>query len=45
VAKIDVDANPPLAGFDSIAKRIMSGLPVIPAPNQHQIGVQVQQVG
>lgn len=42
---IDVDANPPLAGFDSIAKRIMSGLPVIPAPNQHQIGVQVQQVG
>lgn len=42
---IDVDANLPASGFDRTAKRIMSAVPVIPAPNQHQIGVSVRQIG
>jgi phage tail sheath gpL-like len=40
----DVDANPVQSGFDSTAKRIMSAVPVIPAANQHQIGVSVRNV-
>ena len=39
-----VDQNPVVSGFDSTAKRIMSAVPVIPASNQHQIGVSVRQV-
>ncbi len=39
-----VDANPIAAGWDNTAKRIMSAVPVIPASNQHQIGVSVRQL-
>jgi phage tail sheath gpL-like len=42
---IEVDDNPPASGFDAVAKRIMSSVPTIPAPNQHQAGVSVRQVG
>jgi phage tail sheath gpL-like len=41
---IDVDLNKPASGYDKFAKRIMSVVPVIPAPRNHQIGVSVQQL-
>ena len=41
---INVDFNKPSSGYDPIAKRIMSAVPVEPAPNNHQIGVSVRQV-
>lgn len=37
-----VDDNKPNSGYDPVAKRIMSAIPVVPAPNQHQIGVSVR---
>lgn len=41
---IDVDTNKPTSGYDPVAKRIMSIIPVVPAPNTHQIGVSVRNV-
>ena len=40
----DVDANPVVAEFDSVARRIMSAVNVVPAPQNHSIGVSVRQV-
>jgi phage tail sheath gpL-like len=37
-------ANPPISQFDPISKRIMSSIQVVPAANQHQIGVKVVNV-
>lgn len=39
---IDVDNNKPYSGYDPVAKRIMSVIPVVPAPVNHQIGVSVR---
>jgi len=41
---IDVDLNPPASTYDTVAKRIMSAIPVVPSPKQHQIGVSVLQL-
>jgi phage tail sheath gpL-like len=41
---VDVDDNPVVSGYDPIAKRIMSLVPVKVAPNDEQIGVSVRQV-
>lgn len=41
---IDVDSNKPTSGYDPVAKRIMSIVPVVPAPNTHQVGVSVRNV-
>jgi hypothetical protein len=41
---IDVDNNLPVSQYNSTAKRIMSIVPVVPAPTQHQIGVSIRQV-
>lgn len=41
---IDVDNRRPVSFYDKTAKRIMSAVPVEPAPNQHSIGVSVRQV-
>jgi phage tail sheath gpL-like len=41
----DVALNPVVSEYNATAKRIMSIVPVIPAANQHQIGVSVRQVG
>lgn len=41
---IDVDNNKPSSYWDPVAKRIMSIIPVVPAPNTHQIGCSVRQV-
>lgn len=40
----DVDDNLPTSNFDPISRRIMSAIPVVPAANQHQIGVSVRNV-
>jgi phage tail sheath gpL-like len=40
---IDVDDHLPYSEYNSAARRIMSVCPVVPAPNQHQIGVSVRQ--
>lgn len=40
---IDVDAHPPVAKFDRVAKRIMSACPVVPTPKNEQVGVRVLQ--
>jgi len=40
---IDVETNPVIAEYNRAAKRIMAVVPVVPAPNQHQIGVSVRQ--
>lgn len=39
----DVDSNLPVSEYDSGAKRIMSAVPVVVRPIQHQIGVSVRQ--
>lgn len=41
---IDVDQNLPTSGYDPVARRIMTLLPVVVAPTQHQIGVSIRQV-
>jgi phage tail sheath gpL-like len=41
---IDVESNKPASGYDKTANRIMSVVPVKPAPRNHQIGVSVQQL-
>jgi phage tail sheath gpL-like len=41
---IDVDLNLPSSGWDKNAKRIMSRCPVVPAYNNAQVGVSVQQL-
>lgn len=40
-----VDANPPVTEYNATAKRLMSIVPVVACPNQHQIGVSVRGVG
>lgn len=39
----DVEDNPVVSGFDSVAQRIMSAVTVNVAANEHQIGVSVSQ--
>lgn len=41
---INVSENLPISSFDSVADRIMCAVPVVPAPNQHQIGISVRQL-
>lgn len=41
----DVSDNLPVSEFNATAKRIMSIVPVVPAANNHQIGVSVRGVG
>lgn len=41
---IDVDNNLPTTVYDPIAKRLVSVIPVVPAPPNHQLGVSVRQV-
>jgi phage tail sheath gpL-like len=41
---INVESNPPIATYDSVAKRIMSIIPVETAPGNHQIGVSVREI-
>lgn len=41
---IDVGLNPPQSGFDSIAKRIVSVIPVKVTPGNHQFGISVRQL-
>lgn len=41
---INVDTNKPTTVYDPIAKRLMSVIPVVPAPPNHQLGVSVRQV-
>lgn len=40
---MDVDSNPAQAEWDAGAKRIMSALPVVVRPHNHQIGISVRQ--
>ena len=40
----DVDDNLPVSTYDSVAKRIMSAVNVVPAAQHHSIGVSVRQV-
>ncbi len=39
-----VELNPPFSQFDAVAGRIMSAVPVIPLPLNHQTGVSVRQL-
>jgi phage tail sheath gpL-like len=39
-----VDFNLPTTVYDPIAKRLVSVIPVVPAPPNHQLGVSVRQV-
>lgn len=39
----DVESHLPVSTFDKVAKRIMSAVTVVPAANNHQIGVSVRQ--
>lgn len=41
---INVDTNKPTTVYDPVAKRLMSVIPVVPAPPNHQLGVSVRQV-
>lgn len=41
---IEVDFNKPTTVYDPIAKRLVSVIPVVPAPPNHQLGVSVRQV-
>jgi hypothetical protein len=41
----DVATNPPVSEFNSVAHRIMSIVPVVPAYGNHQVGVSVRQTG
>ncbi len=41
----DVELNPPVSEYDPVAKRIMSLVPAIATPLNHQTGVSVRQVG
>lgn len=40
---INVSANLPQSNYDAAGKRIMQACPVVPAPNQHAIGISVRQ--
>lgn len=39
-----VDSNLPTTVYDPLAKRLVSVIPVVPAPPNHQLGVSVRQV-
>jgi len=41
---IDVDLNLPSSGWDPVAKRPMSLIPIVPSPRNHQIGVSLRQM-
>lgn len=41
---INVDGNKPTSVYDPIAKRLISIIPVVPAPPNHQLGISVRQV-
>ena len=40
---MDVDSNLPAAEYNVAAKRIMTAIPVVVRPHQHQIGISVRQ--
>jgi len=40
---IDYEANPCVAVYDPVAKRIMCIIPVITAPGQHQLGASIRE--
>jgi hypothetical protein len=42
---INVDNNKPASAYDAIGKRIMTAVPVVPAPNTHQVGISIRQQG
>lgn len=42
---INVSANLPTSEYNPVAKRIMSAIPVVVAPGNHQIGISVRQIG
>ena len=39
-----VTENPMRAEWNNVGKRIMSAIPVVPLPINHQIGIQVLQI-
>lgn len=39
---INVDENLPQSGYDPVGKRIMTAIPCVPAPSNHQVGVSVR---
>ncbi len=41
---VNTQTHPPTSGYDSVAKRIMSLVPIEPYPNQHQIGLSIRQI-
>jgi hypothetical protein len=41
---INVSDNLPTTVYDPIAKRLVSVIPVVPAPPNHQLGISVRQV-
>jgi len=41
---INVDSNKPTTVYDPIAKRLISVIPVVPAPPNHQLGVSIRNV-
>jgi len=41
---VQVALNPPSSEFNSTARRIMTAMPVIPLPANHQVGVSVRQL-
>lgn len=40
---MDVDSNPPVSEYNVAAKRIMSAIPVVVRPRNHQVGLSVRQ--
>lgn len=40
----NVDGHPPVSQWDSAAKRIVSIVPTVPRPGNHQLGVSVRQL-
>jgi phage tail sheath gpL-like len=41
---VNVESHPPTSGYDSIAKRIVSLVPVEVFPSQHQVGLSIRQL-
>jgi phage tail sheath gpL-like len=41
---VNVDSHPPTSGYDSIAKRIVSLVPIEVMPSNHQVGLSIRQI-
>ncbi len=41
---MDVDSHPPVTEYDAAAKRLMSAIPHVVRPRQHQIGISSRQL-